>query len=338
MKQYLKAFMIVGLSFALMGQTRFPPQGGGVTLAGTNTWTGVQTFGDEAFLVCDDGDGTKCMEFETSGITTGTTRSITVPDLAGTINLVDGEQTISARKIHTAAIGMGSNQQIEMGNSGATHGAISSRQTAGTPDSSGFLTGTASRSFHIFEWADITFDFNNCSAGTSAQTNPTFCWHSSDQATNEWGEVNTSTAGLTSLKSGQELMLQSGQIGAAGGKALTAGVATAVIEVSVAAGVHTGGIVEWTVVADDGSDYQALTGSTQFQAVNPAGTEVCTVATTGGTGEAASSGTLTNTVTCTVGLTDVVQIAFNAVSSLTETTLVAYHTTILNGPGTVTPQ
>ena len=354
MKSYIKAFSIVALSFILMGQTRFPPQGGGVTVAGNNTWTGTQTFGDEAFLVCDDGDGTKCIEFETSGITTGTTRTQTWLDTSGTILTTElaGNITINTTGLTNwswsgaspgilwgpAVAGMRVNDALEL-YVGTNSDAYLAYQTSNTPDSAFLGTSTDSNAFHLTENADgKTFDFENCSAGTSAQTNPTLCWHSADQATNEWGEVNTSTAGMTSLKSAQELMLQSGQVGTAGGKSLTESSATAVIEVSVAQGAHTGGTIHWTVVADDSTNFQALTGSTQFQAVNPTGTEVCTVATTGGTDEAASSGTLTNTVTCTVGLTDVVQIAFNAASSLTQTTLVAYHTTILNGPGTVTPQ
>jgi hypothetical protein len=336
MKQYFKAFMVVGLSFALMGQTRFPTVGGGAAVGDANSWTGVQTFATEALFSAgtasepgiawsadDDGQGSGWYRRAANrwALSNGV-------NTAGVVEFGSGGSfypTTSDVSFLTGALGTGIGASISV-------------ETTLTPD--GIIYGVPSTSnlMHVTEQADRAFDFNNCSAGTSAQTNPTLCWHSADQATNEWGEVNTSTAGLTTLKSGQELMLQSGQIGAAGGKALSAGSATAVLEISVAQGVHTGGVVHWTIVADDSTNFQALSGSTQFQAVNPTGTEVCTVATTGGTDEASSSGTLTNTVTCTVGLTDVVQIAFNAASSLTETTLVAYHTTILNGPGTVTPQ
>ena len=73
MNKFVKALSVVGLAILLMGQTRFPPQGGGVSLSGTNTWTGVQTFEDESFIVCDNGDSSKCVEFENTGVTTSTT-------------------------------------------------------------------------------------------------------------------------------------------------------------------------------------------------------------------------------------------------------------------------
>lgn len=342
MKHYLKASLIVAMSFVLMGQTRFPPQGTALStiIATDNTWTGTQTFGDEAFLVCDDGDGTKCLEFEASGVSASTTRTFTVPDISGTLALLGGTQTFTGAKTFSTNATFSANVTVapngglwDTNFNGFRFGA-----TIPTPDTMQMYVGTASNAFHILQVGDASFDFNNCSAGTSAQSNPTLCIHSSDQATNEWAEVNVDTAGGASLKSAQELYFQSGQVGTAGGTALSGGSATAVVEIGVAQGAHNGGVLHWTVVADDGSDYQSLSGSTTWQAVNPAGTEVCTVETTGGATEAVSAGTLTTTVTCTTGLTDVVQLALNATSSLTETTLVAYWTLILNGPGTVTPQ
>jgi hypothetical protein len=40
---------------------------------------------DDAFLLFDDADATKNLKFQLSGITTGTTRTLTVPDASGTI-------------------------------------------------------------------------------------------------------------------------------------------------------------------------------------------------------------------------------------------------------------
>jgi len=42
---------------------------------------------DAAFLLFDDADATKNLKFQLSGITTGTTRTLTVPDASGTIAL-----------------------------------------------------------------------------------------------------------------------------------------------------------------------------------------------------------------------------------------------------------
>jgi hypothetical protein len=42
---------------------------------------------DSAFLIYDDGDATKNLKFELSGITTGTTRTLTAPDASGRIQI-----------------------------------------------------------------------------------------------------------------------------------------------------------------------------------------------------------------------------------------------------------
>ena len=47
----------------------------------------VNEFIDSAFRIEDDGDSTKLLAFEVSGVTTGTTRTLTVPDASGTIAL-----------------------------------------------------------------------------------------------------------------------------------------------------------------------------------------------------------------------------------------------------------
>lgn len=68
-------------------------QGDGVTVGGKAV--GSTTFSDSTFRIQDNIDTTKQIAFETSGITTGTIRTITVPDKSGTIALVD---TITATK------------------------------------------------------------------------------------------------------------------------------------------------------------------------------------------------------------------------------------------------
>lgn len=58
--------------------------------------------------------------------------------------------------------------------------------TALTPDAPVFLTTTTSNSWHIYELGDVAFDFQNCSAGTSAATDPLLCIHSHNQSTTQW--------------------------------------------------------------------------------------------------------------------------------------------------------
>ena len=60
--------------------------GGSVSISSGNiTWTGSQTFRDNRFTMTDNTDTTKAFAFEASGITTGSTRTLTVPDADGTI-------------------------------------------------------------------------------------------------------------------------------------------------------------------------------------------------------------------------------------------------------------
>jgi hypothetical protein len=70
------------------GTTRtytFPDTSGTVVL----TSTAATTFSDSAFRVQDNTDATKQLAFECSGITTATTRTMTVPDENGTISTQD---------------------------------------------------------------------------------------------------------------------------------------------------------------------------------------------------------------------------------------------------------
>lgn len=67
-----------------LGQSYTPAWG---KLAGTNTWTGVQTFRDNKFVITDDLDTTKVLNLQLSNITTGQTRTLTIPDASGTVAL-----------------------------------------------------------------------------------------------------------------------------------------------------------------------------------------------------------------------------------------------------------
>lgn len=81
----------------------------GIWMCGDNTdtaavWTevsaaGGSTFLDNAFQVQDNADNTKVLAFECSGITTGQTRTITVPDFSGTLATIATAQTFSDKTI-----------------------------------------------------------------------------------------------------------------------------------------------------------------------------------------------------------------------------------------------
>lgn len=62
--------------------------GGSISISsGVNTWTGAQTFRDNKWTMTDNSDNTKAFTFEASSISTGTTRTLTVPNSDGTLAL-----------------------------------------------------------------------------------------------------------------------------------------------------------------------------------------------------------------------------------------------------------
>lgn len=64
-------------------------------------------FSDNTFRIQDDGDATKQIAFEASGITTATTRTITVPDADITLARTDAAQTFTGDQTFDADIYMG---------------------------------------------------------------------------------------------------------------------------------------------------------------------------------------------------------------------------------------
>lgn len=60
--------------------------GGSVSISsGTITWTGAQTFRDNRFTITDDVDTTKAVNFQLSSVASNTTRTLTIPNVDGTI-------------------------------------------------------------------------------------------------------------------------------------------------------------------------------------------------------------------------------------------------------------
>lgn len=102
---------------------------------------------------------------------------------------------------------------------------------------------------------------------------------------------------------------------------ITGGAATTFGQLALAtSGTVAGGIVVYTIEANDGTDYQSLSGTLRYDVVNKAGTLTVVYSDTQNGAGACSAGTLTATVTATVSGTNVLFQA-NAVSSLSETVL-----------------
>ncbi len=79
--------------------------------SGNITWTGAQTFRDNRWTMTDNTDTTKAFVFEASSITPGATRTLTVPDVDGTIAIqsyvtsyvqTTGQNSQGAKTVSTA--------------------------------------------------------------------------------------------------------------------------------------------------------------------------------------------------------------------------------------------
>jgi hypothetical protein len=120
------------------------------------------TFPDNTFIIFDEGDNTKEIAFQASGITTGTTRTLTVQDVDGTIALTTVADDLAF------SFGTSNDTVLEF-------------DTGQTVDALLFALDATSRSVVIIEEGDRGFDFAH-----GAQTNPTVFVHSANQATDEW--------------------------------------------------------------------------------------------------------------------------------------------------------
>jgi hypothetical protein len=95
-------------------------EGSGITLTTTGTAAdgiitiassggGGSTFADNVFEIYDNTDNTKKLAFEASGITTGTTRTLTVPNASGTIALTSDLASYVPYTGATGAVNLGAN-------------------------------------------------------------------------------------------------------------------------------------------------------------------------------------------------------------------------------------
>ena len=135
-------------------------------------------------------------------------------------------------------------------------------------------------------------------------------------------------------------------------KTLTESSATKFVTMTVASGAYLNGHLVYSVEADDGADFQNISGEVPFAAVNKAGAITCSIGdpttapvinTTAAGGyqvTAVSSGTLTmwGGLTCVDDGSNVMSLKANAVSSLTQTTLRIRYRVELLGTSTVTAQ
>jgi hypothetical protein len=117
-------------------------------------------------------------------------------------------------------------------------------------------------------------------------------------------------------------------------KTLTDGSDTNLFDATLASGSFTGGTIEATIYASDGTDFQTRTVYLTWQAVNKAGTITSSVTVASETA-AVSAGTLTATWGVTNG-SGKITIKVNADSSLTTTVFYVRYKVVNNGEQSIT--
>ena len=162
-------------------------EGSGITLTTTGTAAdgiitiassggGSSTFADNVFEIYDNIDNTKKLAFEASGITTGTTRTLTVPNASGTIALTSDLASYVPYTGATTSVNLGAN------NLTATAGTFSGAFAVGTnaiyrvAGSSKVSFGTTVQNYQFTLYAtgnDNRLHFLNNTTGT-AVTDGTF--------------------------------------------------------------------------------------------------------------------------------------------------------------------
>jgi hypothetical protein len=87
-------------------------------------------FNDANFLLYDNGDSSKNLAFQLSGITTGTTRTLTVPDASGTLPLLETANTFTQNQTLNGTNSTAPNQTAASGSSLMTRDLVDVRNTA----------------------------------------------------------------------------------------------------------------------------------------------------------------------------------------------------------------
>lgn len=152
------------------------------------------TIADNALTVQDNSDATKQLQLQLSGITTGTTRTLTVPDANTTIVGTDATQTLTNKTINildsnlTIQDNGDATKQVQFQASGITTGTT---RTITIPDSNGTMLTTANGRSQGKEtiWMPASAmavpTTNGAAAGTTIGTNVVYRTLDFDQTTSE---------------------------------------------------------------------------------------------------------------------------------------------------------
>jgi hypothetical protein len=318
-------------------------------------------FSDVTSIVSDDGDNTKQVRIEVSGVSAGNTRVWTAPNNNTSIPIIAQTITIAgptqARTYtfpdgaFTMAASNNTNtwSQAQTFSSTTIFGSEMRLATDGTTWI-GFGTGGAgiwqtSAVGHPSFWTNsenaisiqdrsrVNSDQGNGPGGSSNNTNPWLVVHGVANNTTDYGAVGKPGIACKFVKT------------------LTESSATNVITFPVANDGRIAGTLQASVFASNGTVHQVRFATLRYVATNEADTETCVlsptsgVANCGGTCDETNdentasipSGTLEYDWACAAG-TNAVTITLNAVSSLTQTTLNVEGCVIHTGAGEPLPQ
>ncbi len=219
--------------------------------AGSSSGSGSGTtlpVDDMQTIVKGSVDSSKLLRFEVDGFTTGTTRVATFPDADITVAQLGAQTFTGAQQFPSGtagapsvAVGASNRGVYDTGGaigisyggtltfySNGSYAAVSAgtafspdngnnlwvTRTQKTPDAPTFELSAASNSIHVNEIGDFGFDFQNCSAGTSAATNPLLCIHSAAQSTTQWVDIShNGTNGVINAGAGGVVFPMTGSMG-----------------------------------------------------------------------------------------------------------------------------
>lgn len=111
------------------------------------SWTTISAstnFDDSTFYIFNHADNTKHLAFSAGSIATGTTRTLTAPDLSGTIATVDGGQTFTSATWHGTIVGQAYGG-TGLDTSGVTNGQLLIGNTTGNAWVRTTLTGSTNQ-------------------------------------------------------------------------------------------------------------------------------------------------------------------------------------------------
>jgi hypothetical protein len=148
---------------------------GGATVTGTNAFTGANSFLDASFSLLDNSDPTKILQFQSSTIGTGTTRTATMPNANITLAGINLAQSFSADQTINSGIFLNINGRLSF------VGSQLFTNASQTPDTLTFGLDAVGNTLILVENADVAFDFAH-----ALETDPTLIVHSTNQSTTQF--------------------------------------------------------------------------------------------------------------------------------------------------------